>query len=117
MQLQMRSVKAFQHSGLSASRTAVAPRRSVIPHFKSGDVEGRLREVATLREQPITEKYQPPYDLHNIIPNPGVRLIVVLYCYSSEVAPLLANAAEAQVSCCCTAAVRQNPKPCLFAAL
>jgi peroxygenase len=62
-------VRAAQRS--SAPKAIVAPRTRVIRRFRNGDEERHLKEVATLPEQPVTEQYQPPYDLHKIIPNPG----------------------------------------------
>lgn len=66
-----------------ASRTAgqqqvacIGPKASqrgmrVVRRFKNGDDE-RLRELATLKEQPITTKYPlAPADLADILPNPG----------------------------------------------
>jgi hypothetical protein len=45
---------------------------SVVRRFRKGDGE-RMRELATLPEQPFTQKYPPPGDdLADIIPNPGV---------------------------------------------
>lgn len=69
MQLQARFVST-KH-GINALNKGIAPRTRVIRRFKNGDQERHLKEVATLREQPVTQKYQPPYDLENIIPNPG----------------------------------------------
>jgi hypothetical protein len=42
----------------------------VVRRFKD-DQQGHLREVAQLPEAPVTVKYQPPYDLQDVLPNPG----------------------------------------------
>lgn len=43
----------------------------VVRHFKSSD-DQRIRELATMPEQPVTMEHPPPpADLADIIPNPG----------------------------------------------
>lgn len=64
---------ASQRQQLVARTAPTAAKRgsSVIRQFRKGDDE-RMRELATLPEQPFTQKYPPPGgDLADIIPNPG----------------------------------------------
>lgn len=64
---------AGQQQQLVARAAPKAAKRgsNVVRRFKKGDEE-RMRELATLPEQPFTQKYPPPGDdLASIIPNPG----------------------------------------------
>lgn len=58
---------------LATQATPVTGRRMlVVRRFKNGSDDAKLREIATMPEQPITTKYPPPSaDLDEIIPHPG----------------------------------------------
>jgi hypothetical protein len=54
----------------------VSSRRvSVIRRYRDDSKQQHLKEVAQLPEAPVTVKYQPPYDLDNVLPNPGEDVI------------------------------------------
>jgi hypothetical protein len=61
---------SFTDASCSVSRVS-SHRVSVIGRFKYDKKQGHLREVAQLPEAPVTVKYQPPYDLQNVLHNPG----------------------------------------------
>lgn len=69
MQLQPRSAAIAKPCSGSTKST---PRALVVRRFRNSNQEQRhLEDVATLDEVPLTKKYMPPSDLHNILPNPG----------------------------------------------
>lgn len=52
------------------SPTVERTRARVIRRYRDGE-DKHLAEVASLPEAPPTVKYQPPYDLQSVLPNPG----------------------------------------------
>jgi hypothetical protein len=67
---------SFSSASYGAKRVS-SRRVSVIRRYRDNDKQQHLKEVAQLPEAPVTVKYQPPYDLQDVLPNPGEDLMLM----------------------------------------
>ncbi|WIA08080.1 hypothetical protein OEZ86_010717 [Tetradesmus obliquus] len=58
-------------STVCGARRVSSRRVSVVRRYRDDKKAEHLKEVAQLQEAPVTVKFQPPYDLQDVLPNPG----------------------------------------------
>lgn len=62
-------------STVCGARRVSSRRVSVVRRYRDDKKAEHLKEVAQLQEAPVTVKFQPPYDLQDVLPNPGEGLL------------------------------------------